>query len=99
MRFDIELFFDTSCPFCFVGKKNLDAAIDKYQSENADDEFNLLWRPFILCPMSKVAGKRFQLYCVTLRNALEKHFEAVSNPYGYTLRSDRLLGLTTASRF
>lgn len=55
-KFRIEIFSDTLCPWCYIGKKNLDVAIAKYQQQHPDAEFDLVWRPFLLHPKSRLSG-------------------------------------------
>ncbi len=42
----IDVIFDTVCPWCFIGKKRLEAALRQRPSIHAD----LRWRPFLLNP-------------------------------------------------
>ena len=42
----IDIFSDTICPWCYIGKKRLDKAISKFSHE----KFRITWRPFQLNP-------------------------------------------------
>jgi hypothetical protein len=55
-KFNIEVYLDTICPWCYIGKKNLDRAIDAYKSQHPDAEFEFIWKPFLLYPDSQVSG-------------------------------------------
>jgi len=56
-KFSIDIYADTVCPWCYINKKSLDAAIVQHRSLHPDDEFHLVWRPYILYPNAKVSGK------------------------------------------
>ena len=48
----IDVISDTICPWCYIGKKRLDAAL----AERPDIEFNVVWRPFQLNPETPKEG-------------------------------------------
>ena len=39
---ELDIFSDTVCPWCYIGKKRLDKAIEKYSHL----EIKQTWRPF-----------------------------------------------------
>lgn len=47
----IEVHIDTLCPWCYIQKRSLDAAMRKFQDQHPEVEFEVLWRPFYLYPM------------------------------------------------
>jgi len=49
-QFNIEIVSDTICPWCYVGKKQLDRAIDAWKERypKREDVFNIVWKPFYL---------------------------------------------------
>ncbi|XP_059670481.1 uncharacterized protein LOC132316016 [Cornus florida] len=49
----IDVSSDTVCPFCFMGKKNLDNAI---ASSNNQYDFEIRWHPFFLDPSAPKEG-------------------------------------------
>ncbi|PIA63225.1 hypothetical protein AQUCO_00200919v1 [Aquilegia coerulea] len=49
----IDVSADTVCPWCFVGKKNLDKAID---SSKDQFDFEVRWHPYILNPSAPKEG-------------------------------------------
>lgn len=55
-RFTIEVYSDTCCPWCYMGKKYLDRAIEDYKALHPDAVFELVWRPFYLNPTAGVSG-------------------------------------------
>ncbi|KAL2017176.1 hypothetical protein VTK56DRAFT_2545 [Thermocarpiscus australiensis] len=54
--FDIEVFADPTCPWCYIGKKTLDKAMTAYTSQHPDVEFKLTWRPYILYPKARASA-------------------------------------------
>lgn len=44
---DIEIWSDIMCPFCYIGKRHLEAALKQF--DNADD-VNIIWHSFQLDP-------------------------------------------------
>ncbi|KAL8918127.1 MAG: hypothetical protein Q9172_005554 [Xanthocarpia lactea] len=57
-NFNISIVSDTVCPWCYVGKTNLDHAISLYKSAHPDhmDTFSTTWYPFYLNPDAPKAG-------------------------------------------
>lgn len=53
----IRSFSDTVCPWSFIGKKNLDKAIDTYKEQHPDVAFVVAWNPFYLHPEAKISGE------------------------------------------
>ncbi|KAK2607970.1 hypothetical protein N8I77_006609 [Diaporthe amygdali] len=51
--FKIDIVSDPICPFCYLGRKRLDRAIDVYKKTipgGSEDAFNITWKPFYLDP-------------------------------------------------
>lgn len=49
--FNINIVSDPICPFCYLGKKRLDRAIDTYKKtvpNGAADTFHITWKPYFL---------------------------------------------------
>ncbi|KAK5662063.1 hypothetical protein OQA88_10177 [Cercophora sp. LCS_1] len=55
--FTVDVYADTICPWCYVGKRALDSAIESHRARYPDDTFTLRWRPYMLYPNAKVSGK------------------------------------------
>lgn len=56
---NIKIVSDTVCPWCYVGKKRLDKAIELYKKAypgGSDDTFTVSWHPFYLDPTSPKVG-------------------------------------------
>lgn len=53
----IDIISDTVCPWCFIGKRNLERALEKYASQNPDAETpQVKWHPFQLNPSLAAGG-------------------------------------------
>lgn len=52
---EIEIFSDAICPWCFIGKRRLEAALCDENSE-FDPNVTLRWRPYMLYPNLPVRG-------------------------------------------
>ncbi|EXF74786.1 DSBA-like thioredoxin domain-containing protein [Colletotrichum fioriniae PJ7] len=52
----IEAVTDLLCPWCYVGKRNLDRAISQYRAVDPTTEFEVAWKPFYLSPALKSTG-------------------------------------------
>ncbi|KAM0813381.1 putative Thioredoxin-like protein [Seiridium cardinale] len=50
MKFDIKIISDSVCPWCYVGKRRVEAGIAAYRSAHpsSDDTFNVTWYPYYL---------------------------------------------------
>ena len=57
----IDIFSDTICPWCYIGKKRLNKAISKFPNE----EFKITWRPFQLNPNMQADGMDRKEYLVS----------------------------------
>ncbi|AEO64091.1 uncharacterized protein THITE_2019398, partial [Thermothielavioides terrestris NRRL 8126] len=54
--FEIDVYSDTICPWCYIGKKALDNAIATYTAQHPDAEFKLTWKPYMLWPHARVSA-------------------------------------------
>lgn len=55
-KFNIEIVSDTICPWCYVGKKKLEKAIEAWDQRVPGDTFSITWNPFYLNPDSPKVG-------------------------------------------
>ena len=46
----IDIWSDVVCPFCWVGKRHLEAALEDFRAEHPDTEVEVVWRAFELDP-------------------------------------------------
>jgi predicted DsbA family dithiol-disulfide isomerase len=63
----VDVVSDVVCPWCFIGKRNLDAALAAWRTERPDCEVTVQWRPFFLNPDTPEAGEPYRPF-------LEKKF-------------------------
>ena len=57
-KITIDIFSDTICPWCYIGKKNLEFAINDFPN----NKFDIIWRPFQLNPDISKNGMDRQIY-------------------------------------
>lgn len=50
MIMDVVVYADVLCPWCYVQKKSLQNAMDRYEVRHPGVEFNVTWKPFLLHP-------------------------------------------------
>jgi predicted DsbA family dithiol-disulfide isomerase len=67
MNLTVDVVSDVVCPWCFVGKRNLDAALAQWRTEQPDCEVTVHWRPFFLNPDTPESGEPYRPF-------LEKKF-------------------------
>lgn len=98
----IDITSDTVCPWCFVGKKNLDKAI---ASSNDKYAFEIRWHPFMLLPSAPKQGvlkkevllEKFGPRAVQIEARMAEVFKGLGMDYdtagltGSTLDSHRLI--------
>ncbi|KAG8170222.1 hypothetical protein KVR01_000967 [Diaporthe batatas] len=98
----IQTFSDTVCPWSYIGKKNLDKAIDIYKQAHPEVNFEVTWNPFYLNPEAKVSGyKKKDYYAVMFGPArAAAWFDRVNDrakSMGLSLNWDGLCGNTRDS--
>uniref|UniRef100_A0A1J3FIJ5 Uncharacterized protein YwbO n=1 Tax=Noccaea caerulescens TaxID=107243 RepID=A0A1J3FIJ5_NOCCA len=101
----IDVSSDTVCPWCFVGKKNLDKAIDASKDQY---NFEIRWHPFFLDASAPKEGvnkkefyqKKFGNRCEGMFTRMSEIFKGIGLEYdtsgltGNTLDSHRLIHYT-----
>lgn len=60
MPIEIDVIFDTVCPWCYIGKRRLERALEM----RPEGEVSLCWRPFLLNPEMPPEGIDRQMYLV-----------------------------------
>ncbi len=63
----IDVVSDVVCPWCFIGKRHLDRALELWRDEQPDCKVTIHWRPFFLNPDTPEAGEPYRPF-------LEKKF-------------------------
>jgi len=56
----IDFVSDVVCPWCFIGKRNLDRAIALWKEEHPDAEVTVRWHPFFLNPDTPEPGEPYR---------------------------------------
>ncbi|MCX7168461.1 MAG: DsbA family oxidoreductase [Rhodocyclales bacterium] len=67
MKMTVDVVSDVVCPWCFIGKRNLDAALQAWRAEQPGCEVTVQWRPFFLNPDTPESGEPYRPF-------LEKKF-------------------------
>jgi predicted DsbA family dithiol-disulfide isomerase len=63
MALNIDIISDVVCPWCYIGKRRIEAALELYAQENPGAEKPTVhWRPFQLNPDMPAAGMSRQEY-------------------------------------
>jgi predicted DsbA family dithiol-disulfide isomerase len=63
----IDVVSDVVCPWCFIGKRHLDRALELWRAESPDGAVAMRWQPFFLDPDTPKCGEPYRPY-------LEKKF-------------------------
>jgi len=56
MAFDIDVISDVVCPWCFIGKRHLERALDLWREKYPDEIPRVRWHPFQLNPQLPASG-------------------------------------------
>ena len=56
MAFQIDVISDVVCPWCFIGKRNLERALETWRTEHAGETPVVRWHPFQLNPQLPPGG-------------------------------------------
>src|SRR5476649_358957 len=65
MALNIDIISDVVCPWCYIGKRRIEAALELYAQQNPGAEKpTVTWRPFQLNPDMPAAGMSRQEYVV-----------------------------------
>lgn len=56
----IEVYFDLICPWCLIGKRNLDTALQQFRASRPDIRPRIVWRGLPLLPETPLAGEPYQ---------------------------------------
>ena len=52
----IDIVSDVVCPWCYIGKRHVESAVEKWKAANPDGEVNVRWHPFQLNPDLPLEG-------------------------------------------
>lgn len=56
MPFQIDVISDVVCPWCFIGKRNLERALEMWRAQHPDEAPVVRWHPFQLNPDLPASG-------------------------------------------
>jgi predicted DsbA family dithiol-disulfide isomerase len=56
MAFKIDVISDVVCPWCFIGKRNLERALEGWRAQHPDEIPMVRWHPFQLNPQLPASG-------------------------------------------
>ena len=62
MTMQIDVISDTVCPWCFIGKRRLEKALEKLRAERPDEDIKVNWHPFQLNPDMPEEGRDHKEY-------------------------------------
>ncbi len=60
MRVGIDLFSDFICPWSYIGKRELDAALSMFAADRPEVEMRVRWTPYFLDPSIPAEGRPFR---------------------------------------
>ena len=92
----IEIVSDVVCPWCYIGLRRLDAALDAVRRERPGLAVRTVWRPFFLNPHTPPEGEPYLPFLVAKfgsREAVEALFErvrAAGAAYGLSYAFERI---------
>lgn len=58
----VEFFFDLICPWCWIGMRSLETAVDEFRRLRPDIRPRVRWRPHPLLPETPLAGASYQSF-------------------------------------
>lgn len=66
MLIDIVIHGDILCPWCFLQKKTLEDAMERYQALHPEVEFDVTWKPFLLYPTLRRGNSTLPLHLAVI---------------------------------
>ena len=93
---NIDIISDVVCPWCYIGKRQIEAALVLYAQQNPEaDRPSLVWRPFQLNPQLPMEGMSRQDYVVQKFGAarskdIYSRVAAVGAEHGIAFAFDRI---------
>lgn len=82
----IDIWSDVVCPFCWIGKRNLEAALEDFRADHPEAEVAVVWRAYQLDPSAPMT-------------ATESAAEMLSRKYGMSLAEAEASQDQMAARF
>lgn len=94
---NIDIISDVVCPWCYIGKRQIEAALALYAQQNPGaDQPSLAWKPFQLNPQLPAEGMSRQEYVVQKFGAarakdIYARVAGVGTEYGIAFAFDRIV--------
>ncbi|RYF84472.1 MAG: hypothetical protein EOO03_14755 [Chitinophagaceae bacterium] len=78
----IEIWSDIMCPFCYIGKRKFEAALEKFDHKN---DVDVTWHSFQLQPgLTSSPGKNINEYLAEIKSIPLQQAKEMMNNYGYS---------------
>ncbi|MEI1277906.1 DsbA family oxidoreductase [Leptospira venezuelensis] len=72
METNISIYSDVVCPWCYIGKKRLEKAIESWESNHPEDKIVVEWKPFQLNPDLPEQGEDREAHMVKKFGSLDR---------------------------
>jgi predicted DsbA family dithiol-disulfide isomerase len=96
-RLEIEVYSDIVCPWCYIGKRRLEGALDQLEPSAQRQANRVIWRPFELNPTMPRQGMDRQVYLEAkfggpeALRSMQDRVAAVGAKEGISFAFDRIL--------
>ncbi|OTG82299.1 DsbA family oxidoreductase [Acinetobacter sp. ANC 4648] len=103
-KLNVDVFFDFICPWCLIGKRQLQAAIKQLHQSNPDVEVKLFWHGVQLIPDLPVEGVPFQAFylkrlgSVTSVRMRQTQVRQAANVIGVDIDFDRIIRMPNTAK-
>jgi len=93
----IDIYSDVVCPWCYIGKRRLEGALDQWDQSSARRTHRVTWRPFELNPTMPQAGMDRRVYLeakfggTEALRSMQDRVTAVGAKEGIPFAVDRIL--------
>jgi len=81
----VDVVSDVVCPWCYIGKRRLEAALAQLRESNPDLPFEIRWHPFQLNPDLPAEGVDRKAYLEAKFGGPDRAFENVATPVSDTI--------------
>jgi predicted DsbA family dithiol-disulfide isomerase len=72
----VEIWSDIACPFCYIGKKNLETALEGFDHKNAID---IVWKSFQLAPeLQTMPNSHINDYLITYKGVSQEQAQLMT---------------------
>ncbi|TGK07587.1 DsbA family oxidoreductase [Leptospira semungkisensis] len=72
METTVSIYSDVVCPWCYIGKKRLEQAIEAWKANHPEDKIQVSWKPFQLNPDLPDEGEDRELHMVKKFGSLDR---------------------------